>query len=171
MVITGAASFQSSDFWGKFKRSCVDIDIQLTQEICPAEPSPRLVDDIKQKYQNKVVDVVVGIGGGSALDAAKALRKDGVKAEVINCATVKPLDEKTILRSARKTGRVVTAEEHQVTGGLGGAVAELLSTREPVPVRRVGVHDTFGESGNWETLLEKYGLTVDAIIAAAKELL
>ena len=94
-----------------------------------------------------------------ALVAAEALSAKGITADVINCATVKPLDHLTILASARKTRIVITAEEAQVAGGLGGAVAELLGDHEPLPLIRVGMHDRFGESGDPKQLLEHFELT------------
>lgn len=93
------------------------------------------------------------------LVAAEALKKHGVYAEVVHVPTIKPLDEVTIIASARKTGRVVTAEEAQVAGGFGSAVAELLTEKLPMPVKRIGMQDRFGESGNPEELLEHFGLT------------
>jgi transketolase len=88
----------------------------------------------------------------------------GIFCEVINCHTIKPLDKKTILESVKKTGRVVTVEEHQITGGLGGAVAEMLAENYPVPLERVGMPDHFGESGQPEELLKKWGMDKDGII-------
>jgi transketolase C-terminal domain/subunit len=114
-----------------------------------------------------VTIVACGLMVGAALEAAESLAKQGVDAEVINAHTVKPLDADTICASAEKTGRVVTAEEHSILGGLGGAVCEVLSGRHPVPVRRVGVQDTFGESGPAVELLHKYGLDADGIEKAA----
>ncbi len=105
-----------------------------------------------------------------ALEAAHKLYKEGIDAEVIHCATIKPLDAVTILKSVKKTGAAITVEEHQITGGLGGAVAELLSEHQPVPLRRVGVKDSFGESGDPEELLEHFGLTTKHIMLAAHEL-
>jgi transketolase len=93
------------------------------------------------------------------LVAAKILAGDGVQAEVVHAPTIKPLDEKTILSSARKTGLVLTAEEAQAAGGLGGVVAELLSEHAPMPIRRVGMQDRFGESGDPDELLKVFGLT------------
>ena len=84
--------------------------------------------------------------------------KDGVDAEVINIHTIKPLDEDLVVASAKKTGKVVTVEEHSVIGGLGGAVCEVLSEKYPVPVKRIGVNDVYGESGPAVKLIEKYGL-------------
>ena len=93
------------------------------------------------------------------LKAAKLLEAEGVSAEVVHVPTIKPLDEATILASARKTGRVVTAEEAQVAAGFGGAVAELLSEQLPTPLRRIGIYDRFGESGAPNELLDYFGLT------------
>ena len=103
----------------------------------------------------------------SALEAADKLAASGVSAEVINMSTVKPLDGETLLRSVRKTGAAVTAEEHSIIGGLGSAVCEFLSENLPVPVCRVGTKDIFGESGESDELLVKYGLTADGIADAA----
>lgn len=105
-----------------------------------------------------------------ALVAAQHLYKDGVDAEVIHCATIKPLDAVTILQSVKKTGKVVVAEEHQINGGLAGAVAELLAEHHPAHMRRIGVKDKFGESGPPEELLQHFGLTYKHIMAAAHEL-
>lgn len=102
-----------------------------------------------------------------ALKAADSLKqKRGLSIRVINCHTVKPLDEKTILAAARQTRAIVTAEDHMVAGGLGSAVAELLATRSPVPIEFIGVRDKFGESGKAQELWEKYGLTAKHIAAA-----
>lgn len=93
------------------------------------------------------------------LNAAELLQHHGVSAEVVHVPTIKPLDEDTILASARKTGRVVTAEEAQVAAGFGGAVAELLSEKMPTPLKRIGMYDRFGESGAPNELLDYFGLT------------
>jgi transketolase len=106
-----------------------------------------------------------------ALLAAEKLAKDNISAEVVHVPTIKPLDEETILISVRKTGRVVTAEEGQINGGLGGAVAELLSEQLPTQLKRIGMNDHFGESGTPEELLEHFGLTAKHITFAAHELL
>ena len=106
-----------------------------------------------------------------ALQSAKTLEEEGVNAEVINIHTIKPLDKKAIIESASKTGKVVTAEEHQLIGGLGSSVAQVLSERLPTPMRMVGVNDSFGESGKPAQLMEKYGLTANEIVTKAKELL
>lgn len=106
-----------------------------------------------------------------ALLAAKALALDKISVRVINCHTLKPLDKKTIIKAAEETGAIVTLEEHQIIGGLGGAVAELVSQHYPVPLKIIGVQDRFGESGEpWE-LLEKFGLTKEAIIKGVTNVL
>ena len=106
-----------------------------------------------------------------ALEAAEALAADGIDAEVINMHTIKPLDERLVVASAKKTGRVVTAEEHSIIGGLGEAVASVLAEQHPVPMRRVGVRDVYGESGPAADLLHKYGLDADGIEAAVRSVL
>ena len=102
-----------------------------------------------------------------AMEAADKLKEHGISAEVLNIHTVKPLDTELIISSAKKTGAVVTAEEHSVIGGFGAAVCEALSELYPVPVMRVGVEDKFGKSGKVPPLLEEYGLTADNIVNKA----
>ncbi|MDA3951409.1 MAG: transketolase family protein [Spirochaeta sp.] len=103
-----------------------------------------------------------------ALDAADVLEKEhGISATVVNVHTIKPLDTDTIIRAATRCGCAVTAEEHSVLGGLGGVIAETLSSAYPVPLERVGVQDTYGESGEPDEILEAYGLTSHAIVASA----
>lgn len=104
-----------------------------------------------------------------SLEAAKVLHEKGISAEVINIHTIKPLDEKTVVASAQKTGCVVTAEEHNVLGGLGESIARTLSQHHPVPQEFVGTQDTFGESGTPAQLMEKYGLNAAAIVAACEK--
>lgn len=106
-----------------------------------------------------------------ALIAAARLAAQGVDVRVIDCHTLKPLDAETILRAARETGAVVTAESNLTNGGLGGAVAELLVENEPVPMRRIGVRDTFAESGPYHEILEKYGLSAGHIADAVMEVI
>lgn len=108
-----------------------------------------------------------GIMTAKALDAAETLAKQGIQAEVINVHTIKPLDEETVIASAKKTGKVVTAEEHSIIGGLGSAVAEVLARQCPTKQAFVGVQDSFGESGSPDDLLEKYGLTAEDIVKVA----
>ena len=103
-----------------------------------------------------------------AIEAGHALAEKGIDAEVINIHTIKPLDRDAILASAKKTGCVVSAEEHQMNGGLGDSIAQLLGRELPMPMEYVAVNDSFGESGTPDQLLEKYGLTTAAIVAAAE---
>ena len=112
--------------------------------------------------------VATGICVGNALEAAEMLAADGISAEVINICTIKPLDEELIVKSAKKTGRVVTAEEHSVIGGLGSAVCDALCKFYPVPVMKIGMQDTFGESGSAAALVEKYQLDGKGIYAQIK---
>jgi transketolase len=117
-------------------------------------------------------DVTIAVCGtllGQALAAAEALHRDGTSAAVVEFPTVKPLDGETLARFAAHTGAVVTVEEHSVLGGFGGAVSECLARRCPVPVRMVGIADTFAESGPHAALLEKYGLTAEHVAAAARD--
>ena len=103
-----------------------------------------------------------------AIEAGHALAEKGIDAEVVNIHTIKPLDRDAILASAKKTGCVVSAEEHQMNGGLGDSIAQLLGRELPTPMEYVAVNDSFGESGTPDQLLEKYGLTTAAIVAAAE---
>ena len=107
--------------------------------------------------------VATGLPVAECLAAAEMLAKDGIDAEVINIHTIKPLDEDLIVASAKKTGKVVTVEEHSVIGGLGGAVAECLSEKAPTRMLRIGMNDVFGESGTAVALLHKYGLDAEGI--------
>lgn len=106
-----------------------------------------------------------------ALAAAEIVYKDGIDLEVIHCPTIKPLDAMTLLQSIRKTGAAITAEEGQINGGLGSAVAELIGEQHPVPLKRMGVRDHFGESGDPEELLKHFGLTAQHIAIAAHEIM
>jgi transketolase len=106
-----------------------------------------------------------------AIQAGLILRDQGIHADVINMHTIKPLDSKAIIESASRTGLVVTAEEHQRWGGLGGSVAQVLAEHHPTPMRMVAVDDRFGESGTPKQLMEKYGLTADVIVARSLELI
>jgi transketolase len=107
----------------------------------------------------------------NSIEAARALALEGISCEVINIHTIKPLDEKAILASAKKTGCVVTAEEHQRNGGLGDSIAQLLGRTMPTPIEMVAVNDSFGESGTPMELMEKYGLGIKDVIAATKAVL
>ncbi len=112
--------------------------------------------------------VATGLCVSGALEAAQQLAADGVDARVINIHTIKPLDQELLIKAAQETGEIVTIEEHSVIGGLGGAVAELLSEKCPTKMLRIGVEDTFGESGPAVGLLEKYGLDAAGIYKKVK---
>ena len=112
-----------------------------------------------------------GLMVGEALEAAEQLAAEGIDAEVINMHTIKPIDADLIVKSATKTGHVVTVEEHSVIGGLGSAVADVLCEQCPTPLKKIGVNDTFGESGPGAELLHKYGLDAANIVATTKEFL
>ncbi|MBN1325411.1 transketolase family protein [Candidatus Falkowbacteria bacterium] len=122
--------------------------------------------------QGKDVTIIAcGLMVYEALKAAEELATKKISAEVINCHTIKPIDKNTIIRSAKKTKRVVTIEEHEVNGGLGSAVAEVLVQNYPVKMEIIGVPDKFGESGTAKQLLDKYGLNANSIIKSVKKLL
>lgn len=125
----------------------------------------------KKSKTRKPQAVLIGCGSllYQALHAAKELEEEGIGTVVINSHTIKPLDEKTISAAAKRCGAVVTVEEHQVKGGLGGAVAEALARHSPVPMEFIGMQDTFGESGPPAALIEKYGMGVKDIKIAVKK--
>ena len=116
-----------------------------------------------------VTIVATGLCVSSALEAAEKLAEDGISAEVINIHTIKPLDEDIIIKSAAKTGKVVTVEEHSIIGGLGGAVAEVLSEKQPTLMKRIGINDRYGESGSAAALLEKYQLDGKGVYTQVKD--
>jgi transketolase len=149
--------------------------IRLSREATPLLTTAKTPFVIGKAYVYEPGDDITIVSTGTmtyqALLAAEALFKDGISAEVIHVSTIKPLDAVTILQSAKKTGAVITIEEAQIAGGLGGAVAELLSEQHPTPLRRMGMKDRYGESGNPKELLEHFGLTAKHIMLTAHELL
>ena len=118
---------------------------------------------------NDVAIIATGLMVNEALMAAEELKKEGINARVINMATIKPLDNDIVIKAAKETGAIVTAEEHNVIGGLGGAVSEVICENYPVPVVKLGVEDTFGRSGPAVELLHIYGLDAEHIVAKAKQ--
>lgn len=118
-----------------------------------------------------VTIVACGVEVARALDAADLLSKDGIAARVVNMSTLKPLDTELLVRCAHETGCFVTAEDHNIYGGLGSAVAEALAQTKPCPIEMIGVRDTFGESGEPDELAEKYGLTGPHIANAARQVM
>ncbi|GFZ32423.1 transketolase [Clostridium zeae] len=119
---------------------------------------------------NDILIIATGIMVAKALEAAETLSKENIEATVVNIASIKPLDTELIVSLAKNIGKVITAEEHSIIGGLGSAVAEVLSEEYPAKLKRIGLKDVFGQSGTPDLLLEHYGLTPEAIVKAAKEL-
>lgn len=149
--------------------------IRLAREATPIMTTEKTPFEIgKAQVWSEGSDVTIISTGPMtyiALQAAEKLFKDGIDAEVVHIATIKPLDAATILGSVRKTKHVVTVEEAQVAGGLGGAIAELLGEHLPTPMRRIGVRDKYGESGKPDELFELHGITAKHIMLAAHDLL
>lgn len=148
--------------------------MRLAREATPVFTTEKTPFEIGQAYVYSPGHDLTIISTGSmtyqALVAAEQLYRQGIDAEVVHCPTIKPLDEATILKSVKKTRKVITAEEGQAAGGLGGAVAELLSEKFPVLIRRVGMADRFGESGDPNQLLEHFGLTAKHISQIAHQM-
>jgi len=120
------------------------------------------------KEGSDVAIIATGIMVAKALEAAEKLKAEGINATVVNIGTIKPLDKELIIKVAKETGKIVTAEEHSVIGGLGSAVCEVLSQELPTKVKLIGLNDTFGQSGNPNDLLEYYNLTVENIVETVK---
>ena len=121
------------------------------------------------KEGSDVTIIATGILVHEALEAYDLLQKEGINARIINMATIKPLDNEAVIKAARETGAIVTAEEHSVIGGLGSAVADVVSENCPVPVLKLGVNDTFGHSGPANALLDEFGLRATNIVELAKK--
>jgi len=145
----------------------------------PRPNLPELFDEAEYKFDMKAhilregKDLTIASYGETVVECLKCaemLEQKGISAEVINVSTIKPLDENTILQSALKTGAVMTVENHSIIGGLGGAVCEFLSENFPIPVKRIGVRDEFGQSGKDTELMTKYGLTAEKFIDEAIKL-
>ena len=151
------------------------IYLRMTRDPSPVIFGPDHRFEIGEGYVLRegtdVTIISTGVQTTRALEAADLLAAEGVSAYLLHLPTLKPLDEEAVVQAAARTGAVVTAEDHTIIGGLGGAVAEVLGERRPTPLRRVGLRDTFGESGPNDALLEKYGLTARHVAAAARELL
>ena len=149
--------------------------LRLARETTPVITTAETPFEIGQAYVfaegTDITLVATGTMTYHALKAVELLHKDGIEAEVVHVPTIKPLDAETILKSVRKTGAVVTAEEGQIIGGLGGAIAELVTENHPVPLKRIGMQDRFGESGAPDQLLEHFGLDAKHIRLAAHSVL
>lgn len=149
--------------------------LRLAREATPIITTEKTPFEIGKAYvMSEGLDITIVATGTmtyQAMVAAEMLFKDGIDAEVIHCPTIKPLDAVTILNSVQKTKHVITAEEAQINGGLGGAIAELLGEQYPVPLKRIGVRDRFGESGKPEELMHHFGLTAKHLAIAAHEMM
>jgi transketolase len=115
--------------------------------------------------------IATGIMVAESLKARDLLKTEGIDAGVINMSTIKPLDAEAVITAAKRCGAIVTAEEHSIIGGLGGAVAEVLAESAPVPLVRVGIRDAFGTSGDSEGLLKHYGISANNIVASVREVI
>ncbi len=147
--------------------------IRLAREATPVFTTASTPFEIGKAYVLRegtdLTIVATGTMSYQALVAANILVKDGISVDVVHCPTIKPLDSETILASVRRTGRVITVEEAQAAGGFGGAITELLSAELPVPIKRIGIQDRFGESGEPDQLLDYFGLNARHIAMAAHE--
>ena len=132
---------------------------------------PKIGQAITLRPGNDVTLICAGLMVSRCLDAAEALTGEGINARVLEVHTVKPLDAEGVLQAARETGALVTVEEHSIVGGLGGAVAEAVTDAYPVPVKRVGLADRFAETGPYFEMLDRYGMSVEDIAAAARQAL
>lgn len=169
------------DYWEAYQATLAayrhrgPVYIRLTREKSPVLTAAKTDFKIRRlKIFEEGRDLTIVVCGpllSEALLAAKELRRRKISADVINCHTLKPLDKKTLLQSLKKTKAAVTVEEHQIFGGLGGAIAELSAQNFPVPLEFVAVRDSFGESGQAEELLAKYHLKSQDIILAAQRVL
>lgn len=149
--------------------------IRLGREATPIFTTAKSPFEVgKAQVLTKGTDIAI-IACGSlvyeALKAAHDLEKSGIEARVINCVSIKPLDKETIVKAAKECGAIVTVEEAQIAGGLGGAICELLSQEHPTPIIRIGMQDEFGQSGKPEELLEHYHLTAPWIVKAVKQVM
>jgi len=149
--------------------------LRLAREKTPVVTTAKTPFEIGKAYVYREGKDITLLATGTmtyhAMVAAEVLAKDGIDAEVVHVPTIKPLDQATVLASVRKTGRAITAEEAQIAGGFGGAIAELLSEKHPVLLKRIGMQDRFGESGAPSELMEHFGLTATHIAMAAHDLM
>ncbi|TSC57093.1 MAG: transketolase, partial [Parcubacteria group bacterium Greene0416_79] len=156
--------------------------IRLAREKTPiitTEETPFEIGKAQVFYRSTIQDSgfkkrvgIIGTGGllHKALVAARELENEGIAVTVLNLSTIKPLDEEAIVALAKECGRIVTVEEHQIAGGMGSAVAEVLARKLPIPLEFIGVHDRFGQSGKPDEIVEHYGMGISAIKAAVMKM-
>src|SRR6188768_4392345 len=164
---TKAATIAIADYEGP-------VYLRFGRPVWPIFTSDLKFEIGKAQFFSEGTDVTIVACGHlvwKAIEAGKILEEKGISVELINMHTIKPLDEEAILKSIHKTKCVVTAEEHNIIGGLGDAVAQVAAKHFPIPIEYVGTQDTFGESGTPTQLLEKYGLTADHIVAASEKVI
>lgn len=173
-IETKKATLAAVKIWGpvyiRFAREKTPV---ITTEKTPFTPGKMSVlweSDLKGK-KDKVAIIGCGPVLANALHAAKELEGKKIGSAVLNCHTIKPIDKQKITQVAKKYGKIVTVEEHQIAGGLGSAVSEVLSQEFPTPIGYVGLQDTFGESGQPEELIEKYGMSARDIVEAVQKLI
>ncbi len=126
---------------------------------------------VKVREGTDIAIITTGTMVANAIKASERLKNENISACVLNVHTIKPLDKNTIIKVAKDTGRIITVEEHNIYGGLGGAVAEILSENYPVPMKIMGINDRFGESGEYEHLIKKFGLSIDDIVKNSRNLI
>ncbi|MCF7835970.1 MAG: transketolase family protein [Candidatus Marinimicrobia bacterium] len=165
---TVAAAETKGPFYIRFARENTPV---MTTEETPFNVGKAEIFWSPEEGEPEVSIIACGPLVHNAILAASELEKDGIKAEVINNHTIKPMDEKTIIETAQKSGAVVTVEEHQKAGGMGSAVAEILAKNNPVPMEFVGVDDRFGESGEPNELIEEFGMGVKSIKEAVNKVI
>ncbi len=180
-TIPGMKVIVPADYWEARKAILTAVEIKGPVFIRLGRPPLAPIFDSSYQFQlgsypilregSDVTILACGAMVSASLEAAEKLAVEGIEAEVINASTIKPLDETTVLKSAQKTGLVVSAEEHSVIGGLGSAVAEFLAGKIPFRQRLVGIRDSFGQSGSVEEVMKAYGLTAEEIYQAARSLL
>ncbi len=177
VVISPCDSIEAKKATMAAAKNGTPVYIRLGREKTPVittEQTPFEIGKAQVFYESIKPDVVIVATGAlvhKAILVANELGKEGIQINVVNLATIKPLDEETIIDQAKKAGAVVTVEEHQIRGGMGSAVAECLAKNHPVPIEFVGVDDKFGQSGTPDELIEHYGMGVDAITKAVKKVI
>ncbi|AOT71715.1 transketolase family protein [Geosporobacter ferrireducens] len=165
-VSTKKAIFAVADYYGPVYVRLGRLNVPVIYD--DADFSFEIGKGIEVKGGKDVTLVATGVMVAEALRARDILAQEGIEARVVDIHTIKPIDKEILVKAASETGAIVTAEEHNIIGGLGSAVAEVLVEHKPVPMKRVGTRDTFGESGKPDVLMKKYGLTAEAIVESAK---